>query len=66
MMIAMTEAGGMMGVVTADPAAQRYVRRISIIYLVYQSLTIRLIFRNDTESATALVIGMHIDAEMFR
>jgi hypothetical protein len=62
-MVAMIELGGMMGVVTADPAAQRYVCRIANSHIFLQSLTILVISRDGTAGATALAIKMHIDDE---
>lgn len=59
----MTEPGGMMGAVTADPAAQRYVWRIANSHLVLQYLTILVISRDVTAGATALAIEIHIDDE---
>jgi hypothetical protein len=62
-MIAMREPGGMMGAVTADPAAQRYVWRIANSHIFLQSLTILVISRDGTAGATALAIEMDIDDE---
>lgn len=59
----MTEPGGMMGAVTADPAAQRYVWRIANSHFILQYLTILVISRDGTAGATALMREMHIDDE---
>ena len=60
----MIEPGGMMGAVTADPAAQRYVWRIAYSYLILQFLTILVIFRDGIVGATALAIEMPFDDQI--
>lgn len=59
----MTELGGMMGAVTADPAAQRCVWCIANSHFILQCLTNRVISREDTAGAIALAIEIHTDDE---
>jgi H+/gluconate symporter-like permease len=61
MMIAMREAGGMMGAVIADPAAQRYVWRIAR-HFQSKLLTMDVLYRGATASASVLVTEMDTDA----
>lgn len=59
----MTEPDGMMGAVTADPAAQRYVWRITNSHFILQYLTMVMIFRDVTAGVTALAREMRIGDE---